>query len=323
MLCSKNMRMNNTGFPSYQIPILFVFFNRKEVAVKSFERIRAVRPRRLYLAQDGAREANGENEHRLILEIRESILSLIDWECEVKTLFRPQNVGCAEGVKTAVDWLFQNEEKGIVLEDDCVVQDSFFPFMEEMLTRYASDDRVGMIAGFNGIGQAFASSSYTFSRYKACWGWATWRRAWSNMDMEMSWRGTEQEQSILYNMGGNGRDIDYWKYRIKCIDAGYVSSWDWPWYFSLSAQNQLCIFPEVSLVSNIGFGSDATHTTTIGQSQVQSLANDLSFPLRHPDRVIPNVSFDKHFYRYNNSLYNAIIQMIPFGLKRWIKSILK
>lgn len=307
----------------YSVPILFVFFNRREVALQAFERIRAVRPSHLYLAQDGARAERGEDERCLVEDIRQSILERIDWECQVQTLFRTENLGCAMGVKTAIDWLFEHEDRGIILEDDCMVQPSFFPYMEEMLERYYSDNRIGMVAGFNGVGHAYADTSYTFSRYKACWGWATWRRAWQNMDMQMSWRGTEQEESILFNMGGNGRDLHYWKYRLRCIDQGYVSAWDWPWYFSLAAQNQLTIFPAVSLVSNIGFGADATHTSPVGNTHVQQKAGDLQFPLSHPVKVVANVAFDKHFYRYNNSFYNSIIQIIPFGLKKWIKGMFK
>ncbi len=315
--------MNNRQDSFFSVPILFVFFNRKEVALQTFERIRAVQPSRLYLAQDGPRSERGEAEQLLVEEVRKAVLDRIDWDCQVQTLFRSENLGCAMGVKTAIDWLFEQEEQGIILEDDCVVQPSFFPFMEEMLNRYADDNRIGMIAGFNGVGKVYAETSYTFSRYKACWGWSTWRRAWQHMDMEMSWRGTEQEQSVLYNMGGNGQDIGYWKYRLRCIDEGYVSAWDWPWYFSLAAQCQLCIFPAVSLVANIGFGADATHTSPVGNTHVQQETGELVFPLKHPVKVVPNVVFDRYFYRYNNTLYNSIIQIIPLGLKRWIKGILK
>ena len=302
----------------FPIPILLVVFNRKEIALASFEHIRRQRPKRLYIASDGARSDKiGEKE--IVDDIRKTILDSIDWDCEVKTLFQSVNLGCGIGVFTAINWLFDNEKWGVIIEDDCICNDSFFKFMEEMLLRYEDDCRIGMVAGFNGVGSAHMQHSYTFSRYKACWGWATWRRAWRNMDMKMSWRGTEQERSILHNMGGNGRDIHYWQYRLRCIDENYVSAWDWQWYFSLAAQNQLCIFPSVSLVSNIGFGADATHTSIVGSNSFQKSAGKLTFPLSHPQKILPDTTFDRQFYKYNHTFYNFIIQLIPFGLKRKIK----
>lgn len=303
----------------YDIPILFIFFNRLEVAQKTFERIREARPSRLYLAQDGFRKEKGEPEASKILHIRQTILSMIDWDCEVKTLFRQSNVGCGMGVKTAIDWMFENEDFGIILEDDCVVNPSFWPYMSELLSKYASDQRIGMIAGYNPLSKICSDASYTFSRYKACWGWATWRRAWKQMDIDMKWRTGDVCDSVINNMGGYGRDHRYWTYRLKAIDHNYVSAWDWQWYFTLASQNQLCIFPSCNLVDNIGFGDEATHTTQIGASRSAD-ANAIAFPLKHPDYILPNRDFDRCFYKHNNTLYNSIIQRIPFPVKRWIKA---
>lgn len=303
----------------YDIPILFIFFNRLEVAQKTFERIREARPSRLYLAQDGFRKEKGEPEAKKIMQIRETILSMIDWDCEVKTLFRQSNVGCGMGVKSAIDWMFENEECGIILEDDCVVHHSFWSYMSELLSRYAADQRIGMIAGYNPLGKAYSDASYTFSRYKACWGWATWRRAWKQMDIDMKWRASDVYDSVINNMGGNGKDRYYWTYRLKAIDHNYVSAWDWQWYFTLSSQNQLCVFPSCNLVDNIGFGEDATHTSLTGATKSTD-TNAITFPLIHPDYIVPNTHFDKCFYKYNNTIYNSIIQRIPFSLKRWIKA---
>ena len=120
----------------YRIPILFIIFRRKDTALKSFERIKQVKPAKLYIACDGARE-NVKGEAELVKETQESILQQIDWECEVKTLFRTKNLGCCMGVYTAINWLFENEEKGIIIEDDCVLQQSFFPQQSFLLQKQA------------------------------------------------------------------------------------------------------------------------------------------------------------------------------------------
>ena len=214
------MNMNN-------IPILFVIFNRPNVALKAFEKIAKIQPSKLYIASDGPRE-NHVGEKETVERTRQTILNKVDWNCEVKTLFQERNLGCGRGVYTAINWLFEEEDYGIILEDDCVITDSFYPFVKEMLIRYKDDTRIGMIAGTNPIKNFECPTSYFFSRFKSCWGWATWRRAWVNMDIDMAWR-ESYLSSVLYNSGYAGRDSGKWKYQLKCIDNNYVSAWDCSW----------------------------------------------------------------------------------------------
>ena len=306
---------------AYNIPILFVFFNRLEIAVESFEQIRKVKPSRLYLASDGPRHQKaGENVK--VETVRKVILDLIDWECEVKTLFQKRNLGCGLGVKTAIDWLFDAEEEGIVLEDDCIPQDSFFTYMTKLLKRYRKDNRIGMISGMNHFKEKRSDDSYFFSTYKSCWGWATWRRAWKNMDLNMNWRDSAAEFDILKNMGFEGKDLEYWKYRLKLIDAKDVSAWDWQWYFSLSAQNQLSIFPKVSLISNIGFTEEATHTSSSAKDAYFA-TGEMKFPMQHPKYIVPSNSFDKAYYKDNENFYRKIIRHFPISVKSYIRNLVR
>ena len=132
----------------YQVPILLIIFRRKNVALQSLERIRKIQPAKLYIAGDGAR-SHVKGEQEAVEETRKAVLDAIDWPCDIHTLFQKQNLGCSKGVYTAINWLFENEEKGIILEDDCMMQESFFPFVEELLERYKNDERIGMIDGAN------------------------------------------------------------------------------------------------------------------------------------------------------------------------------
>ncbi len=282
----------------YPIPVLFCFFNRPDTTKKAFDEIRKCKPQKLYLASDGPRE--NRNESSTIFQLRNDIINSIDWDCEVKTLFRDHNLGCSLGIKTAIDWLFENENFGIILEDDCIVQPSFWQYMQELLVRYENDLRIGMIAGYNQLNNIFNEDSYAFSSYKACWGWATWRRAWKNMDIEMKWRTTHQYNDIMMRTGLYGKDIRETEFKLMKIDANLVSAWDWQWYSALAAQNQLCIFPAVNLVTNIGFGKDATHTSN--KSDSVDATQNLAFPLKHPNYIVPNYSFDKRFHK---NLYNC------------------
>ena len=306
----------------YDIPILFVIFRRKDVTMRTFAAIKAAQPAKLYIACDGAREAvSGEQE--LVEATRQAVENAIDWPCEVHRRYQDHNQGCAKAVSSAISWMFETEEMGIILEDDCVAKPSFFKFVREMLHRYKDDQRIGMVAGTNLVSSKVTMpDSYCFSKYKACWGWATWKRAWSNFQLDMPWRDSDYYQSVIANNGFRAKDKNYWKYRLNLIDANYVSSWDWPWYFCLAAQNQLCIFPSKDLIVNIGFDAEATHTSFFNLPKYKD-EGELSFPLRHPRYIVPYEPFDKAFYKANNNLYMRLSSCIPLWLKRKLKKMLK
>ena len=299
----------------YTVPILFVIFRRKDAALQSFARIRDAKPARLYIAGDGPRPGvDGEAEQ--VEQTRKAVMDAIDWPCEVKTLFRDCNIGCGQGVYTAINWFFEHEERGIIIEDDCVLQPSFFPFAEELLERYKDDERIGMIAGTNPLGEVAVTESYLFSKYAACWGWATWRRAWNKMDIGMSFLSSKKEDVIANRGCGNERNR--WLYQIGMIAKGRVSAWDWQWYFSLAAQNQLCIFPKANLVSNIGDDEMATHTAF---SSIRRDGKHIAFPLVHPEFVMPSVSFDKALHRDGNTTAAWLKRHLPYHLKQQIKKL--
>ena len=306
----------------YDIPILFVIFRRKDVTMRTFAAIKAAQPAKLYIACDGAREAvSGEQE--LVEATRQAVENAIDWPCEVHRRYQDHNQGCAKAVSSAISWMFETEEMGIILEDDCVAKPSFFKFVREMLHRYKDDQRIGMVAGTNLVSSKVTMpDSYCFSKYKACWGWATWKRAWSNLQLDMPWRDSDYYQSVIANNGFRAKDKNYWKYRLNLIDANYVSSWDWPWYFCLAAQNQLCIFPSKDLIVNIGFDAEATHTSFFNLPKYKD-EGELSFPLRPPRYIVPYEPFDKAFYKANNNLYMRLSSCIPLWLKRKLKKMLK
>lgn len=314
--------VNVINMQQYQVPILFIIFRRKDVALKSFERIKAVKPAKLYIACDGARK-NIRGEQEEVDETRQAIENAIDWPCEVHRKYQGYNQGCAKAVSSAITWMFETEEMGIILEDDCVARHTFFKFVREMLYRYKDDQRIGMVAGTNLVSSKVTlPDSYCFSKYKACWGWGTWKRAWKNFQLNMSWRSSGYYESVISNNGFLGKDKNYWKYRLSLIDANYVSAWDWPWYFCLAAQNQLCIFPSKGLIVNIGFDEDATHTSFFNLPKYKD-EGELSFPLQHPQLIVPYEPFDKEIYKANNNLYIRLSSCIPLWLKKKLKKILK
>jgi hypothetical protein len=273
----------------------------------------------LYIACDGPRD---ENETGTIEEVRNYILSSIDWNCEVKTLFREKNLSCGPAVKQAIDWFFEQEEMGIILEDDVVPAQSFFPYCEELLLRYKDDSRIGMISGNNHVGFPPIPDSYIFSKFKWTWGWATWRRAWEKMDFDLLALQSDYRESIIRNMGYNRLCYTYWLNVIESIRQHRVNTWDYQWFISLGTQNQLCIFPCVNLVSNIGFGIDATHC--FGETPERFLYRDeIKFPLFHPLYILPNYEFEKIFQSVMLPGFSKLKKIIPRNIKKLIKFILR
>lgn len=302
-------------------PILFLIFNRLNHTIKSFSAIKQVKPPILYISSDGPR-INRITEKKIVIEVRKYVLENIDWPCEVFTKFNKNNLGCGPNVKSSIDWFFENEDKGIIIEDDSVAEPSFFFYCQELLSRYQNDNRIGMVCGTNHITKHYPIDvSYTFSNHKACWGgWATWKRAWNNMDYKMKWLSTDKKNYVLKNMGKGLVSYLFWLNAISLIKRKAVSAWDWQWYFSIAAQGQLSIFPKCNLIANIGFGKDATHTNSKPKKEYL-ISEEIKTPLIHPKTVSLNNEFDSVFTRVKITPL-LIKRLIPKSIKRFMKHLI-
>jgi hypothetical protein len=263
-------------------PVLFLVFNRPETTRQAFAAIRAARPARLYVSADGPRpDRAGEAER--CAEVRR-IATDVDWPCEVHTLFRDRNLGCKMGVSTGIDWFFSKEEAGIILEDDILPDPSFFPYCEELLEKYRDDSRVAMISGCNLIGDRHGSdASYVFSRYLHVWGWASWRRAWAHYDVTMqAWPSPAASKRLQQVLNGRRGVIAYWANIFDRMARREIDTWDYQWVFAAWMNDMVAIFPAATLVENIGFGADATHTVGSAPTTL-SAPQPMAFPLRHPE----------------------------------------
>ena len=235
-------------------PILLLIFNRPSETFQVFERIRAAQPTQLFIAADGPRK-NKPGEVELCAKTR-SIADKIDWECEVKKLFREENLGCAKGVSTAIDWFFEHVEQGIILEDDCLPDLSFFTFCDELLNRYKNDKEIGAVCGFNNqLGISRTKYSYYFAQLFSSWGWATWADRWTKY-IELP---EIPDETVL-----NHPAIFHWKPEIIDTFNGKIDSWAYRWQYAFRKNNFLSIYPDISLIKNIGFASEnAAHTKQV------------------------------------------------------------
>ncbi|CAK8724883.1 Hemolytic protein HlpA-like protein [Candidatus Electrothrix laxa] len=268
------------------VSILFLVFNRPGTTKKVFEAIRQAQPSKLYVAADGAR-SDIVGEEKKVQEVR-CIATNVDWDCEVKTLFRDQNLGCKMAVSSAITWFFEHEEEGIILEDDCLPDQTFFPYCEELLERYRNDTRIMAISGDNfQQGKKRTEYSYYFSRYNHVWGWASWRRAWKFYDKELlSWPEIKSYGLLNDIAGGNEALANYWGNIFDTCYTGQIDTWDYQWMFSCWIQSGLTILPNVNLISNIGFDVHATHTKKQDDKHACMPVEMIECPLAHPPFVI-------------------------------------
>lgn len=281
-------------------PVLFLVFNRPEQTRTVFDAIRRARPPRLYIAADGPRPGHPTDADRCA-EVRD-VVAVVDWPCEVRTLFRERNLGCGTAVSGAIDWFFEQEPEGIILEDDCRPHPSFFPFCDELLVRYRHDRKVMSIGGteYSPPDRRPGAYSYRFSRHSLMWGWATWRRAWALNDHTMVRWPALRETRWLRDLGGSWQFARVWRDLLDDTYSGRIDTWDYQWIYSCWLQGGASIIPSVNLVQNLGFTESATHTPYPDDPRAGLPTQGIRFPLRHPphDHRVPELDryLDRHWF---------------------------
>ncbi|MGI9652435.1 nucleotide-diphospho-sugar transferase [Chryseobacterium sp. RLHN22] len=315
----------------YNTPILFLIFKREQSSLCVLNEIRKAKPTHLYIAADGPREDN--NDDIINCEkTRKAVLKAIDWECEVKTLFRDINRGCGYGPAEAITWFFNQVEYGIILEDDIIPSQSFFSFCEELLIKYKDDDKIMSIAGTNFVSQIFKSAeSYYFTNYAGGWGWASWKRAWKHYDYNISsWEKPQTKKKIREKFSAAG--YAFWEEAFDLVCNKNIDHiWDYQWVFCKMVNDGIGIIPSKNLTTNIGFGEDATHTFEASEDIIKANINEeILFPLIHPQQIVINNDFDKFIsekffsktpkQKFQTNQFNIIYQKKTF-LKNIIKKI--
>lgn len=272
-------------------PVAFLVFKRPDTTEKVYEVIRQAKPPKLLVVADGPRsDKPGEAEKCAAVR---AIIDRVDWNCEVLTNYADINLGCKQRVASGLDWVFQTVEEAIILEDDCVPHITFFRFCEELLERYRHDERIMSISALSVPKEIRRTDdSYHFSRYNRIWGWATWRRAWQFYDVEMKLWPEFRDKNFLNDILKDIKAVNYWMNVFQNCYEGKINTWDYQWKFACWLQNGLSIIPSVNLVTNIGFGEDATHTThSKGQESYLPL-EEMKFPLQHPLFLISDAQTD-------------------------------
>jgi hypothetical protein len=293
-----------------QTAILMVIFNRPETTRQVFDAIKKVKPLKLYIAADGPRK-NKLGEAEKCAETRR-IVDDVDWDCEVKTLFREENVNCGLGPSSAFTWFFEHEEEGIILEDDCLPTPSFFWFCQELLERYRNDHRIMHIGGNNFLNgwQNDTDYSYYFSQSGHIWGWASWRRAWKMFDYNIGLYDKLSKKNYFTRFFLNPLESLYRLRKFnKTVASARVDWWDYQWDFARYVNSGLAIVPRYNLVQNLGFGEGATHTQNGNSKSARMDVRDIEFPLKHPPFMIRDVASDKKYFK--NFIKDVMLSKLP------------
>lgn len=276
--------------PQFEVPIAFLVFNRPDTTARVFEAIRRIKPIKLLVVADGPRpDRSGETEK---CAMARSIVELVDWPCEVMKNYSKINMGCKRRVSSGLDWVFDQVEEAIILEDDCLPDNSFFLFCEQLLAQYRYDERIMHIGGVNfQFGTIRGDGSYYFSHLNHVWGWATWKRAWKFYDVAMTSYPLFCKYHNLKSVLPDKKMQRAWLESFKHVYDNQLDTWDFQWTYAIWQQNGLSITPNANLVSNIGFGNNATHTID-SDNPFADVHLDSIVDLVHPMFMAPDLAAD-------------------------------
>jgi hypothetical protein len=278
-----------------ETPILFCVFHRPDLAQQVFSAIREQRPRTLLVVQDGPRPDRPGEAARV--EQTRRLLDQVDWDCDLRMDFAPANMGCQARMNSGITWAFSQFERLIILEDDCLPAPSFFGYCEALLARFAEDERIMLISGDNFQPAPRTPHSYYFSKWTHIWGWASWRRAWEWNDPSMQAWPEFRQSDGLRRWCCDEPEAAHWTEVFDRAHAGGIDTWDFAWMFACWRRGGLTVLPRCNLVSNLGFGQDATHTLD-STSRLSRLPTGELGPLRHPPEVDRDAAADAYTWRH-------------------------
>lgn len=280
-------------------PVLLIIFNRPDLTRRTFNQLKKAKIPKLYLAADGPRS---EEEKQLCEEARKAVLDNINWPCEINTMMHQSNVGCKNNVSGAIDWFFENELEGIILEDDCLPGLTFLKFCSELLIRYRDNHRVYHISGSNELNiKEYDHYDYSFTKFPFIWGWATWKDRWAKYDVNMTDYPIHKEKVLKhYSKSTNVRF--FLNSAFSKAFKGISETWDHQWAYTIFKENGIAVLPKNNLTSNIGYDHRATHTTHFEESRANLPIVEIKMPIKHPEVIEINEEADQKWESYLEGL---------------------
>lgn len=296
-----------------EVPVLLIAFNRPDITKNSFNSIREVRPKKLYVAIDGPR-SNKQDEAKLCKQVLH-ITQNVDWECDTQYLIREKNLGCKLGVTGAISWALSNEDRVIVIEDDIVAVPAFFSYAQELLERYKDNERIAMISA-NQYTPIEMENDYLFTKYGHIWGWATWKRVWDNFDVNVPELETAVNSSLPAMSFESEKEKKYYKKYFSTwlsrIKHDTENAWGPQFTFFRFQNSLLSVAPKVNLASNIGNVSSRTNNVAITNQHYYPAT--INFKLvNFPIKIECDKEYDKYHFK------NHINRKMPLYRRAFIK----
>jgi hypothetical protein len=317
--------------------VAFIIFNRPDTTEKVFAEIRRAQPPRLYIIADGPRTP----EEKALTDASRAITEQVDWRCKVVQLYSEKNLGCRKRVITGLNAVFSKEEQAIILEDDCLPHPDFFKYCETLLSYYKDEHSIGTINGtcFPGTADHLTGPSYTFSQFSVVWGWATTQKVWNLVDDDMKeWKKLKNEK-WLNQLFPKQQDIIYSLTNMFDQSVNGANAWSYSLLFALLKNKKLNIYPNVNLISNIGFDERATHTlhrknysdlpinkhwenVQTQKIALDNLANRNIYMVLYHWYFGKSTGFNYYLKHIYGTIYGVKQMLLPsFSFKNWFKSI--
>jgi hypothetical protein len=301
-------------------PVLFMLFNRASTTRKVFDKVRQTRPSKIFVAANGPRP-EVSSDYRKCSDVRE-IFDEVDWDCEIHTNFRSTNIGMQRHWWSSLDWFFENVDSGIILEDDCVPDVSFFGYCKELLDKYKDDTNVMHINGSNfQFGQKRGDASYYISKYPYVWGWATWKRAWQRYDNDMSSFPAFKANRLIDSAVSTDAEKKYWMRFFESLFDGSREACDVKWVYTIWSHEGFCITPNVNMITNIGYGPSAGHTI-IKERTMDQDAHDIG-KIQHPNPLLiaPDLEADRLTFKilFHRNFFEKAIYTILLWISKKLK----
>lgn len=302
----------------FDVPILFLIYNRPDYTEVVFSKIREIQPKSLFIAADGPKTKIDDIECQKTRKIVEKI----DWPCKVNTLFRDSNLGCKLAVSSAIDWFFSHNKEGIILEDDTLPNDSFFYFCENLLYKYQTDNSIMSITGVSWVnGKLVHPYSYYFSNYPGIWGWATWANRWDKFDLKMKEFPEFLKRNMMDEICFSKKEKEIILNYLTDTYENKIDTWDYIWHFTHFSGKKFCIVPKMNLVTNIGFDSRSTHTKASNSNRAHSPTYEINEELNHPEKIQRNTRADS--YVVNRMLLgkSSFNEIMLNKFKKWVRKL--
>jgi hypothetical protein len=315
---------------AFEVPVLIIIYKRAETTAKVLKALELVKPTHIYVAANAPNPDNAADPAK-VNEVR-ALFDAISWPCTVTKLFRTEHLSAKNSISSAITWFFQLVEEGIILEDDCEVNESFFRLASECLDKYRNIPEVMQINASNfQFGQNRGNADYYFSRYNHIWGWASWRRAWQHFKLHPADLKQNEVYAGIDAMFTRPQDRSYWRAMYQYAMSGRIDTWDYQWMFSFWAARGKAITPNQNLVSNLGFGADATNSITTDDRVANLPKRELHNPLQHPSQIEFNDEADNYtsdeFFGISKSyktghLKIKVATLLPVSFKKRLKKML-